>query len=137
MSIYFPETSCGIYLYANVLKCSRITPATSIFFFFTRLSEFPNIMHANVTVVRRGSGCNGVSDRSCAAGKYPRRSAGPSRSHVSAGRTKDPGHETRGGHRTRLQKTCVALRVSGAVLKWKTLMTLADLICFDSKSAGI
>lgn len=50
MSIYFPQNSYGIYLDALVLKCSRITPATNIF--FTRLSEFPNIMHANVTVAR-------------------------------------------------------------------------------------
>lgn len=49
MTIYFPQTSFGIYLYAGVLKWSRITRATNIF--FTRLSEFPNIMHANVTVV--------------------------------------------------------------------------------------
>lgn len=50
MTIYFPETSYGIYLYADVLKWSRITPATNIF--FARLSEFPNILHANVTAAR-------------------------------------------------------------------------------------
>lgn len=39
------------------------------------LSDFPNIMHANVAAVHGGSGCVVVSDRSCAAGGKPPRGA--------------------------------------------------------------
>lgn len=77
------------------------------------LSDFPNIMHANVAAVHGGSGCVVViSDRSCAAGGNPppphaERQA--ERRHVSGnlfstGRTKaGTGEQRYGGHGTRLQ----------------------------------